>query len=68
MECVTWAKLTDLHLVYGAMYGNGMKVQRVYHEHFPNGMCPDNCMFASVDRCLWETGTFAVNRQNKGQG
>ena len=25
-------------------------------------------MFACVDRHLWETGTFAVNRQNTGQG
>jgi hypothetical protein len=64
MERFTWAKLTNIHLVYGAVYGNGGEAQRVYHEHFPNIMCPDNRTFAFVNRRLQETGTFAVNRQN----
>jgi hypothetical protein len=68
MECFTWAKLTNIHLVYGAVYGNGREAQSVYHECFPNRMCPDNRMFASVDRRLWETGAFSVNRQNTGWG
>jgi hypothetical protein len=62
MERFTWAKLTNIRIVYGAMYGNGREAQRVYHEHFPNRMRPDNRMFASLDRRVWETGTFAVNR------
>jgi hypothetical protein len=66
MECFTWAKLISVHLVYGAVYDNSREAQRVYHECFLNRMCLDNHMFASVD--LWETGTFAVNRQNTGRG
>ena len=68
MERFTWAKLTDIRLVYGAVYGNGGEAQRVHHERFPNRMCPDTHMFAFVDRRLQETGTFAVNRQNTWQG
>ena len=68
MEHFTWAKLTNIHLEYGAVYGYGREVQKVYHECFPNRMCPEYHMFASVDHCLRETGTFAVNRQNTGQG
>ena len=31
-------------------------------------MCPDYRTFASVDRRLRETGTFAVNRPSTGRG
>ena len=64
MKHFTWAKLTDIHLVYG----NNREAQRVYCERFLNRMCPDNRMFASVSHPLRETGTFAVNRQNTGRG
>jgi len=36
--------------------------QMVYYKRFLNSVCPDYCMFASVNCCLWETGTLAVNR------
>jgi hypothetical protein len=68
MEHFTWSELADIHLVYSATYCNGRKLQRIYHEHFPNTMCPDYHTFTSVDRHLWETGTFAVKRQNTGRG
>jgi hypothetical protein len=66
MEHFTWAGLFHIHEAYGAVYGDGREVQRIYHEHFPKSVCQDYSMFASVDRCLGKTDTFAMNRHTTG--
>jgi hypothetical protein len=60
MERFTWPKLTNIHLVYSVVNGNGREMQKIYHEHFPNTVCPDYCTF-TVNHHIWETGTSAVN-------
>ena len=68
MERFTWAELSDIHLAYGAPYGNSREAQRIYHECLLRRVCPDYRTFASVDCHLQETGTFAVDRHSTGQG
>jgi hypothetical protein len=68
MEHLTWVKPIDIHLVYSAVFGKDRKAQRIYHEHFPNIVCPDYRTFTSVDRHLLETGTFAVKWHSTVQG
>ena len=41
MERFTCAELAGIHLVCGAAYGNGGEAHRIYHERFPNSVCPD---------------------------
>ena len=65
MECFTWAELTN---ITGRMLQRGRRAQRIYLECFLKTVCPDYRMYASVVCCLWETGTFAVNRHSTGQG
>jgi len=64
----TWSKLADIHLAHGAAYGDVREEERIYHERFPTSLFPDYRTFASVDRHLRETGTFAVNRPSRGRG
>jgi len=67
MECFAWVKLiTNIHLVYSAANGNSREMHKIYHEYFPNIVCSDYCMFVSVNRHLWQTGTSAVNRHSTG--
>jgi hypothetical protein len=40
----------------------------VYHELFPNAVCPHYWKSASVDRRLQDTGTLAMNRHNTWRG
>ena len=53
--------------VGGIVYGKSREVQRVYQEHFPNGVSRLSYV-ASVDHRLWENRTFGVNRHSTGQG
>jgi len=64
MDHFTWAEFIHIHAAYGAVYGNGWEAQRIYHEHFPKTVCQDYRTFASVNRRLGQTGTFAVNRHS----
>jgi hypothetical protein len=68
MERFTSAEIADIHLAYGSAYGKGREGQRICHERFPNSVCPDYRTFASVDRRLRETGTYAVNGHSKRRG
>ena len=40
----------------------------VYHELFPNAVCPSYCKFASVGRRQQDTGTLEMNRHNTWRG
>jgi len=62
MERFAWAELANIHLAHGSAYGKGREAQRICHKRFPNSVCPDYLTFASVDRRIRETGTYAVNR------
>jgi len=68
MERFTWAELADIHLAHGSAYGKDREAQRICHELFPNSVCPDYRTFASIDRRIRETGTYAVNRYSTGRG
>ena len=68
MERFTWAELADIHLAYGSACGKGREAQRICHKRFPNSVCPDYRTFASVDRRIRETVTYAVNRHSTGRG
>jgi hypothetical protein len=40
-ERFTWAELADIHLAYGSAYGKDSEAQMIFHERFPNSVCPD---------------------------
>ena len=67
MEHFTWAVLAHIHLVYVATYGKSRET-KILSQVFSEQIVSSFRMFASVDRCLQETGTFAVNRHSTGQG
>ena len=53
--------LADLHLMYGLEQGNGREVRKLYLEWFPKSRFLSHPTFASVDRRLRETGSFAIS-------
>lgn len=59
-------ELTDMHLMYGLAQGNGREARKLYHERFPNRRLPSHPTFASVDRRLRETGSFAISNTGRG--
>jgi hypothetical protein len=67
MERFTNAELADMHLMYGAAGGNGLRAARLYRERFPAREVPGHRFFISLHRRLRDTGSFQVNRMHLGR-
>lgn len=63
----TYEELADMHLTYGEAKGNGRAARRLYEQRFPTRRIPSHPTFASVDRRLRETGSFAIANSNAGR-
>lgn len=46
----------DMHLMYGAAWGNAVEARRLYAENFPGRRIPDRRVFQAVDARLRERG------------
>jgi hypothetical protein len=52
MNRYTFAELSDMHLIYSEVQGNGCEAQRIYQECYPQWQLPHHTTFASIDRWL----------------
>ncbi|GFU45709.1 uncharacterized protein NPIL_613051 [Nephila pilipes] len=62
----TYEELTDLHLMYGQVNGNTYEARRLYYDLFPRRYLPSHPTYASVDRQLQRTSSFAVSNKFMG--
>ncbi|GFY01223.1 uncharacterized protein TNCV_5076901 [Trichonephila clavipes] len=66
MDDFTNSEKVDMHLMYGAVNGNGRASLRLYQERFPSRLMPNHGMFQRLHRQLYENGSFIANTDQRG--
>lgn len=54
-------EMSQMHFIYGLANGNALEAMRIYHERYPNRVCPDSRTFTNIHRRLSEYGSFKHN-------
>ncbi|CAG9760341.1 unnamed protein product [Ceutorhynchus assimilis] len=57
MEHYFYAKLADMHMIYGEAGGNGRRAERLYAERFPESHQPSHVIFVWIHGRLRESGS-----------